>query len=203
MSRRSLPFKTASCRHFSSSLARLPYPGSSRRSPSCFFASLAYLVPPSHDFPFLAPSFSFLRTLRGTGAPALSLLSLLSLAPSHVTSSNLLATLTPTGRVPLLPSSLPRSSTKSRWRNLGDQISRGRNLYTQDFRDFHSGLVSRTRTTYNVVPCHSRRCYAETMAGWRRWKAYPERTMEGPIEFEMAGRWPRVDPSVYFVSVKT
>jgi len=68
---------------------------------------------------------------------------------------------------------------ETRWRNLGDQIRRGWNPRV-DFRDFHSGFVSRARTTYPLDRCY----FGETMAEVKaesvpteRWKT--DRTRNG------------------------
>lgn len=95
LSRRSLPFKTASCPHFSapSPLARPPHPGSSRRSPPCFSSHPPRVSRPALtrlSFPrsvLLSPSHPW-ETGGSHVFPASSL--------PFLTSPNL-ATLTPTG----------------------------------------------------------------------------------------------------------
>lgn len=142
LSRRSLPFKTASCPHFpppSLSLSQPLYPDPFHRSQPCFSSHPpAYLVPPSRA--------TFLSSLR----PALPFAPLrnrwFSCFPPSSTlylTSPSLATLMPTGEFLALRLLFRVSSAKPRWRNLGEQIRRGRNPRGWDFRDFHSGLVSR------------------------------------------------------------
>lgn len=139
MSRRSLPFKTASYPHFPPPpLSRLLYPDPFHRSQPCF-SSHPPRISSRPRATFLAPSCSPFRTLE---EPAVLLLSPFVSPLSHLTSPSL-ATLMPTGEFLARRLLFRVSSTKPRWRNLGEQIRRGRNPRGWDFRDFHSGLVSR------------------------------------------------------------